>query len=668
MNKTHPRGFTLIELTAVAGIISTLSAGTYLGVQKGRERECINNLKQIYDAVMMFEMDNGTLPGAKFFPSSASDSRGIHSILAQYGVRNVMFCPSLPAQLNNYGTNYIWNDTVNNRNINSIPSSTWLMTEMTAVSKNIPPPHMAGFSVLYVEGNAQVSPRIEFSEVKTPEPEPSKPELKKPDEPAIPTQSIKTTLNLVTKKEVRTGEEVKISIFMTDSTGKTITLKPGILSITYTPQEYAEMPETIEVKEESSRVNFNAVFQKTGKVIVKVRDENTGTEAMAEVNVSAGIFSSFSFPSFPVLWEAGNPQKVRIVLVDKMNNRVDYNGEAVLAFSAGETSLKKIIITNGVWEGELTLNKASEGNLLYAGLQDVVSVSPEFTVKHSSPASVEIISANEAVAGVPYEIVVRVKDAYGNLCVDYNGEFEISLPEGAVSDEKKILILPEDEGVKKNNLTFFKSGNIKIQILNNQVRGSKEIYVNPGYLNNFSIKDIGEQEAGKAFDIVVRAVDRWGNQVKGYYIKDNTGTITYVNRDNTGGVWMESIVITKSGEHMIYLEDIAGHQGRSNTFIVRPSAPCKMEIFGIPVSIRKSKEYTGSIIVKDKFDNILSDYKAEVLSEYPDDLKVSIFPSGKNLLQIKVTAEKTGYYKFIVRDKNNKDLSTEQVLFVTENN
>lgn len=666
-NRSFWKGFTLVEITIVAGIVSSLSVGTYLGVQKGRESQCLNNLKQIYQAVTMFEMDNAALPAAKFFPSSASDTRGIHYMLAQYGARGgVLFCPSLPEQLNNYGTNYIWNDDISGKSLHSAASSTWLMTEMTAVNKNISSPHMAGFAVLYVGGDARISPRVVFPESAAPAPEPEKIEVKKPVEPPMPALQLKPGLNVLAKKEVKAGEEVKVSVFMSDSAGNTVVMKPGVIKIMYDPPDHAEMPGLIEVKGDSSEVNFTAVFHRVGKTTVKVRDEKTGTEGVLDIDVSPGAFNSFSFPGFPLMWEAGQPQKLRIVLLDKWDNRVDYNGETVLSFSAVDISPRKVLVNNGVWEGELALNSVSEGNLLYAAGQDRVSVSPPFAVKHSAPSRVDIVSAVEAVAGVSCEITVKVKDAYGNVCVDYEGEFDLSLPEGAVSDEKKIVILPEDAGAKKNNLTFFKSGPMKIQVFNNDIKGEKEIYVNPGYLSGFTIREIGEQEAGRPFDMLVRAVDKWGNRVKGYYLRDAGATMEYVNRDFTAGVWMETVVITKSGEHTIFIEDAAGHQGRSNAFFVKPAVPVKMEITGIPVSILKGQDYSGSLLVKDRFDNLLSGYKGDVLLEHPEELKASVSSSEKDTMQIKLAAEKTGYYKLTVRDKNNKDLSAEQVLFVTE--
>jgi type II secretory pathway pseudopilin PulG len=159
--KLFKRGFTLIEITFVAGIVTSLSLGVYTAaMQRGKTVDCLNNLKQIYQAVSMFEQDNDSLPDIKFFPSSFSDPKGLHNVLSQYGARGkVLFCPSLPDELNKYGTNYIWNDTVNGKRIENL-SYTWLLTEMTAVSKKIPPPHSGMYSVIYTDGHTSTEPRV----------------------------------------------------------------------------------------------------------------------------------------------------------------------------------------------------------------------------------------------------------------------------------------------------------------------------------------------------------------------------------------------------------------------------------------------------------------------------------------------------------------------------
>jgi hypothetical protein len=166
----------LLEVMMVATFVSSVSVTAYQAVRKGNETACQNNLHQIYLALVSFQMDNGSLPNAVFFPSSPDDPKGINNLLKDNlgGNKAVFFCPVIPSELNKRGTNYLWNDTVSGKNLDGIPGSTWLMTEVTSISPDAPPPHTRGYQTLYADGTISVGPRINFPAVTLPpkQPEP----------------------------------------------------------------------------------------------------------------------------------------------------------------------------------------------------------------------------------------------------------------------------------------------------------------------------------------------------------------------------------------------------------------------------------------------------------------------------------------------------------------
>ena len=149
-------GFTLIELMAVTAILTSLPLGAYKAVGKAKEISCKNNLKQIYLALTMFRMNNdGNLPSACFYPKDSSDKNSLANILRLS--KDVFLCPSLPGELKKNGITYIWNDRFSNQDPDSLPhkDKKWLMMEMTAVDKKIPPPHPGGYNVLYLDGHIE---------------------------------------------------------------------------------------------------------------------------------------------------------------------------------------------------------------------------------------------------------------------------------------------------------------------------------------------------------------------------------------------------------------------------------------------------------------------------------------------------------------------------------
>lgn len=152
-------GFTLVELLLVTAILGAVSPTSYVGVKnKAYEIQCMNNLKQIGTAIQMFELEQGRLPDAKFFPKNPdTDPRSIKVILKQYGMPNEMFiCPTAPQQLKNLGLNYLWNDELSGKSLYSIrnPSQTWLMVDMTAAYEKATS-HRNGYNILYA--NFQVN-------------------------------------------------------------------------------------------------------------------------------------------------------------------------------------------------------------------------------------------------------------------------------------------------------------------------------------------------------------------------------------------------------------------------------------------------------------------------------------------------------------------------------
>ena len=164
--KTRRTGFVYAELVAVAALVSSVSIAAFQVIRKGHETNCLNNLKQIHYALVMFETDNGALPSAAFFPTSARDPKNLANLLSPYlGNKKVFLCPSIPDELNKFGTNYLWNDTASGKSLSSVPGSTWLLTEMTAVKKTIPPPHGTRYGILYADSRAEVGPGVDFPEV-----------------------------------------------------------------------------------------------------------------------------------------------------------------------------------------------------------------------------------------------------------------------------------------------------------------------------------------------------------------------------------------------------------------------------------------------------------------------------------------------------------------------
>ncbi len=654
------RGFTLGEILIVSTLVTSISITTYHAIRKGKESQCLNNLRQIYMAVNMFTMDHGCLPSAKFFPSSPSDPKGIHNILKPYGVRkNILFCPSLPRQLNKYGTNYIWNDNVNDKNPDSLPSSTWLMTEMTAVSKRIPPPHGRGFGILYIDGHAKIGERIQFPQITTTSEESTKPE------PITSEEGKPFSLYFKIPSTVEAGKSVKISVYFIDKNGNYCVVKDGNLNIKVSDKN-AQFPDMIDLsKNNEVSVSFNITFFKAGLQSVIVSHKLKEVEAKKSIQVLPGKAEKFLTIDFPESFIAGKLQKVKIISVDRWNNLSDYKEDCFLCDEKNLLKIKKITFDKGVWEEGIIFNKAMEENriLLYNKKGKIFS-SPSFSIIPSQPEKILISTVPTATAGKSIDVEISIIDKYGNLCKDFEGELKMEISDAKSQFPEEIYFKKEDKGIKKVKITFYTSGKHKIKVYDENLKGEKEIYVSAGNLHHFSIEKIKTQMAGKPFAILIRAEDKWGNRVKGFELKDLTGSARYTQEDIASGMWLETIVIEKAKkENVIVIDDGSGHTGKSNIFEVKPNLPDKMIISG-PYILRKNTEYKFQILMEDRYRNKIKKYNGEFEILCSDEnAKVEM---DKKNLSLQVKFKNGGIQTIRIIDRKNPSLESQIKVLVLE--
>ncbi len=148
--KRRTRAFTLIELTIAAGIVAG-AAGSYRGAMDIAKRSvCQQNLRQVGQLLFMYEMSNGHLPDARFYPQDAQrDPRSISRIVPE--LQPLLVCPSMPHSLAERGITFIWNDACSGKSISSIrnPRRTWLLMTVSALDDKAP--HLGGYNILYAD-------------------------------------------------------------------------------------------------------------------------------------------------------------------------------------------------------------------------------------------------------------------------------------------------------------------------------------------------------------------------------------------------------------------------------------------------------------------------------------------------------------------------------------
>ncbi len=158
-------GFTLTEITAVAAIVTSIPTGAYLRAkQMGYQTECKNNLLQIGQAIVMYQMSYGHYPKAVFYPEDAlGDERSIVRILESSGSglpKEMWTCPAAPDALKERVLTFVYNDTFGGRKSLPQPDKAWLLIELNCVSKKVPPPHPQGYNILFADGHVLTSKQL----------------------------------------------------------------------------------------------------------------------------------------------------------------------------------------------------------------------------------------------------------------------------------------------------------------------------------------------------------------------------------------------------------------------------------------------------------------------------------------------------------------------------
>ncbi|MBN1872416.1 MAG: hypothetical protein JW800_07570 [Candidatus Omnitrophica bacterium] len=153
-------GYTAAEILIVTSIVAVVPLNVYIEAYKSAQgMSCLSNLRNIFVGVQMYEIDNGRIPDIVFYPKNFdSDPKSIFNVLRYYVEdTKVYVCPVMPDELKKKKITYIWNDNYNGKPMHFVDDrrSKWIMTEMTAVQPEIPPPHKGAYNVLFLDGHAE---------------------------------------------------------------------------------------------------------------------------------------------------------------------------------------------------------------------------------------------------------------------------------------------------------------------------------------------------------------------------------------------------------------------------------------------------------------------------------------------------------------------------------
>lgn len=141
----------LLLVIAIGGLFWMLTNWSH------EQHECEQNLKSIYTALETYEAKNHMLPKLAYFPDDPNDADSLRTVLeGDLPDLKACICPGLHPMLREMGMTYIWNMRLNGKPLpQHDEQQQWMLVEMTAISRDVPSPHIGGYNVLYTDGSVK---------------------------------------------------------------------------------------------------------------------------------------------------------------------------------------------------------------------------------------------------------------------------------------------------------------------------------------------------------------------------------------------------------------------------------------------------------------------------------------------------------------------------------
>ena len=409
-----------------------------------------------------------------------------------------------------------------------------------------------------------------------------------------------------------TGVPFTVTVRACDNTWTTVTTISNSVSIDASDAS-ATLPGAAQLV--SGVKTFSITLNAAGTFTVFAHDETDNTiPDGTSASVTAQVLGSFTFSNISQKNQyAGVPMSLTVTARDPGGAVVTgYTGAVrlreITSYGEGRISPTSVTLTNGVWDGAVTMYRADEtsinrGNVnVVADIEATPSIngtSDPFTVHPGSFSRVQIVvpgqsplpgsvtgtTGSPATQGVGTAFVVSVygTDPYWNQVATGDNVRVLSNTDGAevVSPSSGVMT----NGFRQFTVTLNTVGTqtLTVSDLTNASITSMTtpgIQVIPSGVDHFVVNTItGPLTAGVPVSVTIRATDSGGNTVPGYaadaILAANTGTnsITPSQITFASGTWTGDVTFKGAGGAVaLTCADYSAppKTGTSNSFVVNP--------------------------------------------------------------------------------------------------
>ncbi len=354
--------------------------------------------------------------------------------------------------------------------------------------------------------------------------------------------SVATSLSLSVSGEAVAGNAVSVTVRALDAFGNVATGYRGTVSFA-SSDSLAVLPTSFVFNNKEAGVQtFSVTLKTAGIQSINATDtvNSTISGTAADINVqAASTAGSFIVTGFPTT-TAGSAQSFTVKVKDPFGNLTNsYLG--TVNFSSGDlqaslpASYTFIAADAGVHTFTATLKTAGMQSISVKDSVILTAVGSQvgITVNAGTAASIGVSGFPATTAGVARNMVVTVKDAYGNFSPNYRGTVAFSSSDVKAGLPASYTFTSSDAGIHTFAATLKTSGLQSITVKDSagaMVAIQSGISVTAAAAATFTFSTPSTVTQGVGFKVTVTARDAYGNVATGYL-----GKVTLSSNDPKGG-------------------------------------------------------------------------------------------------------------------------------------
>jgi hypothetical protein len=411
---------------------------------------------------------------------------------------------------------------------------------------------------------------------------------------------------------------------------------------------------------------FSARLVTAGSQSLSVQDaQNNLTGGQSAISVTPAAASKLVTTAYDASTTAGVVEDIAIAAQDPYGNvATSFTGTVHVSSSDGKATLP----------GDYTYTPADAGTHLFtvvlktAGGQTVTFQDAQHGFTTSASISVTAAAANRFVlsgfpatttAGAVQNLMLTVRDAYGNIATGYTGMVDINSSDAQAVLPADYTFSASDNGVHTFSVCLRTAGTQSLTATDTATpsltASQTGISVVAGAVSKFVVGGYPATTAGTSHSFTVSATDAYGNVVTGYrgavhFTTSDTqaglpGNYTFSAGDN--GVHTFSATLKTAGSQSLTASDTVspGITGSQAAIVVTAAAATRLSITA-PTSASLSVPVTVTVTALDAYGNIATGYLGTV--RFTSNDSKAILPSNYTFV-----ATDAGVHTFTVTFKSS---------------